>query len=458
MQETILRNFRKVVTPEFISESARKANFNRRVTSKISGVNFVHMLIMQINSSREINYSNLNSTLYRINRHVCISNQALSEYFYRESSVIFIKSIYEKVFSFQKEILCTQSSSTIDQTTLNLFNRIFIEDSTFCTLHKSLVSKYKGNGGVKNSGLKIDLVHELKSGAIAKLSVTPGNISDTHLGGLILEELCCNDLILRDLGYFNLNDMYKIDNYGAFFISRYKYKVNVYLNKNDSDPIDVGRYLDKQCRDFSTSIIDIPIFLGEIKQSVRLIAYKTPPEVANERRRKAQYVARDKGRRSISEGQLNLCDYVILITNIPVTKIPAEIIGTIYRIRWSIELIFKTWKSQLKLQVNLRGYKATRIECLVYATLITCLLTTLVYGWLNKINGFGEREISLDKLTKWLLNKQGYCRLVWGNPSKLEREIQVGLKTIRTQKRKRKTTLERVITMEAYSEKYVANF
>ncbi|HXF29682.1 MAG TPA: IS4 family transposase [Chlamydiales bacterium] len=457
MQEAILRNFRKVVTPEFISESARKAKFNHRVTSKISGLNFVHMLIMQINSGRDVSYSNLNSVLNTINRHICISNQALSEYFYKESSVIFIKSIYEKVFSFQKELLCTQSRLVIDQKTLNMFNRIFIEDSTFCTLHKSLASKYKGNGGGNHSGLKIDLVHELKTGAIVKLSVAPGNISDIHLGSLFLEELCCNDLILRDLGYFNLNDMQKIENYNAYFISRLKYKVNVYLNEHDADPIDLGRYLGKQCRDLSTPL-DTLVFLGDRKQKIRLIAYKVSAEVANERRRKAQYVARDKGRRSISEGQLNLCDYVILVTNIPATKIPAEVIGTIYRIRWSIELIFKTWKSQFRLQVNLRGHKATRIECIVYATLITCLLTTVVYGWLKRINGPEAREISLDKLSKWLLNKQGYCRLIWGDPSKLAQEMQAELKTIRVQKRTRKTTLERVVNMEAYSEKYGVNF
>jgi len=458
MQDAILRNFRKVVTPEFISECARKANFTRRITGKISGVNFIQMLITQINSGREVNYSNLNSMLTKINRHACISNQALSEYFYKESSVIFIKSIYEKVFSFQKEVLLTQYRNKIDQKTLNLFNRIFIEDSTFCTLHKSLASKYKGNGGGKNSGLKIDLVHELKAGATMKLSMTPGNVSDCHFGSLMLEELRINDLILRDLGYFKLDDMRNIDNCGAYFVSRFKYKVKIYLNRDDSDPIDVGRYLAKRCRDFSTQIIDIAIFLGDTKQRVRLIAYKVSPEVANERRRKAQYVSRDKGRRPISQGQLNLCDYVILVTNIPTGKIPAEVIGTIYRIRWTIELIFKTWKSQLKLQINLRGYKPTRIECLVYAILITCLLSTLVYGWLKKINGPEEREISFDKLTKWLLNKQGYYRLFWRDVSKLEREIQAGLNTIRVQKRKRKTTLERVVNMEAYSEKYAVNF
>jgi len=99
MQDAILRNFRKVVTSKFISENARKTNFNCRVTSKISGVNFIQMLIMQINSGREINYSNLNSTLCRINHHICISNQALSEYFYRECLVQLLPEILPCLYS-----------------------------------------------------------------------------------------------------------------------------------------------------------------------------------------------------------------------------------------------------------------------------------------------------------------------------------------------------------------------
>ncbi len=355
-------------------------------------------------------------------------------------------------------MLIRQIGSGRAQYTLNVFNRVLVEDSTFCVLNEKLKEKYKGVGGVTSkSSLKIDLVHELKTSAIIRLSISAGSVSDARSGSLLLEELQSDDLVLRDLGYYKIDEFDMISRKNAYYISRFKVNTKVCLDKEGQPPVDIVRYLGMAYDNFPQKIIDIIVYLGDPKLRARLIAYKVPPEVANERRRKVRKAASDSGRGTASEQRLSLCDYVILITNIPTERAGAAIIGTIYRIRWSIELIFKTWKSHLNLQSSLTGYKVTRIKCFVYATLIICLLTTLVHGWLKKIDP-GEKEISLDKLVKWLLNKQGYVRLFWGAITKLEMEIQRGMRSIRTQKRKRKTTLERVVGFEAYSEKYVVNF
>lgn len=421
-------------------------------------MDFARMLIMQVGSGHEMNYSNLNATLSKIDPLINISNQALSEYFYKKSSVEFVKSIYENVFLFQKEKLLQNYGKNLDQKTLAFFNRILIQDSTICVLNKKLESKYKGSGGsASKASLKIDVIHELKSSAILRMIISEGNLPDISFASFILEEVSAGDLVLRDLGYFKLNELKKISDQNAYFISRFKSDISVYLTREDTKPIDLGRYLKTSTDKSENPIVDVVVYLGAIKQESRLIAYKVPPETSNERRRKAKRTAACS-KFGISEGRLNLCDYVILITNIPVEMLQAEIIGTIYRIRWAIELIFKTWKSHLNLQLSLKGSKATRIECFVYATLIICLLTTLVHGWLKRIIDPLGNEISLDKLTKWLVSKQGYFRLFYGAISKLEDELQRNLRQIRMQKRKRKTTLERVVSSEPYSEKYVANF
>ncbi len=75
MQDAILRNLRKVVTPQFISETSRKVRFHQRCTSQISGISFTQMLIKQIGSGREMNYSNLNDSLSNINPCINISNR-----------------------------------------------------------------------------------------------------------------------------------------------------------------------------------------------------------------------------------------------------------------------------------------------------------------------------------------------------------------------------------------------
>jgi hypothetical protein len=410
------------------------------------------MLIAQAGCGHEMSYSGLNASLRKINPNIDISNQALAKYFYRQSSVELIRSIYEKIFLFQREkLLCDISKN--DSQALSQFNRILIQDSTICVLREQLKAHYKGSGGcASKASLKIDVIHELKTATILKISISAGNKPDISESGAILTEIQNGDLVLRDLGYFKLSILAQFAEKNAFFISRYNPHLNVYLKSDDTSPIKLGSYLQTQYAHLN--VIDIDIYLGDAKEKFRLIAYRVPPEISNQRRRKARRNAISKGR-TAGEAYLNLFDYVILITNVPREKAKAELIGTIYRVRWNIELIFKTWKSLFNLQLNLQGYKATRIECFVYTILILALLTTIIHGWLKRmgIDVIGE-EISLERLSKWLLNSQGYFWLLWQGVAKLEEGILKNLRSITKQKRKRKTTLERVASCECYLEKY----
>lgn len=457
MKDSILRNFRKVVTPQFISEIAQETAFNKKVTAKISGIDFVRMLISQVGSGRELNYTNLNATLYKLNKYINISNQSLSEYFYKKSSVELLKAIYEKIFSTQKEVLSGKCINHISHKIFDLFNRILIEDSTTCVLNKELESSYKGSGGsASKSSLKIDLIHELKTAAILKITISQGNVPDVSLGKSLLSEVLAGDLVLRDLGYFKIDDLNEISQIKAYFISRYKSGVNVYMDKGSDKPLKIGEYLKVVYDKRPNQIIEMNVYLGAAKLAVRLIAYKVPPEMANQRRRKARREAACQGF-TCSHERLALCDFVILITNIPNDLIEAKIIGTFYRIRWTIELIFKVWKSQLNLQKSLAARKENCILCFIYATLILCLLTTVIHGWVNKIIDPCGKEVSWDKLSKWLINMDGYFRLCFGSVLKLEIEIQKDLRKIKMQKRKRKTSAERVNCSEGYGEKYAVN-
>lgn len=67
----------------------------------------------------------------------------------------------------------------------------------------------------------------------------------------------------------------------------------------------------------------------------------------------------------MSKGKEFGINYSAFITNVPIEILSAEIIGTIYQLRWEIELIFKQWKSQLKMNV-LEGINHNRIECLIW--------------------------------------------------------------------------------------------
>ncbi len=119
--------------------------------------------------------------------------------------------------------------------------------------------------------------------------------------------------------------------------------------------------------------IDIAIRLGTVKRlDCRLVAVRLPEEVAQRRLRKLKRTLKKKGR-TISERQRVMCQWLVLITNLPAEQFTIEEICVLYRVRWQVELLFKRWKSLVGLSRS-RGHRAYRVLCETYAKLLGCLV------------------------------------------------------------------------------------
>ena len=77
--------------------------------------------------------------------------------------------------------------------------------------------------------------------------------------------------------------------------------------------------------------------------------------LANLRRRKPRKEAKKKGR-TPSQAHLAMCDWTLFATNATADILPVEIILSLYRLRWQIELIFKQLKSVLRIHSSLNEY------------------------------------------------------------------------------------------------------
>lgn len=74
-----------------------------------------------------------------------------------------------------------------------------------------------------------------------------------------------------------------------------------------------------------------------------------------------------------------------LLTNVP-DDIDADTIGTLYRLRWHIELVFKDWKSD----ANLRAFQSEQryiVEGLIWASLCAAFLKRAIAHWAQLITG-----------------------------------------------------------------------
>src|SRR5271157_6282984 len=86
-----------------------------------------------------------------------------------------------------------------------------------------------------------------------------------------------------------------------------------------------------------------------------------------------------------------MCQWLVLITNLPADQFTIEEICVLYRVRWQIELLFKRWKSLAGLGHS-RGRRAYRVLCETYAKLLGCLVqhwgTRLRGGPLSRISAY----------------------------------------------------------------------
>jgi hypothetical protein len=122
---------------------------------------------------------------------------------------------------------------------------------------------------------------------------------------------------------------------------------------------------------------EFPVLLGCTHQlPVRLLAVRVPPDVANRRRRQLRARARDHGRTPSAE-ILAWADWTLLVTNAPADRLSLHEALVLLRARWQIELLFKLWKQQGKIDES-RSTKPWRVLCEVWAK----LLAVLIQHWL----------------------------------------------------------------------------
>ncbi len=102
--------------------------------------------------------------------------------------------------------------------------------------------------------------------------------------------------------------------------------------------------------------------------------------------------------------------YNIFITNIPQELLSASQVRTTYRLRWQIEILFKTWKSVFQIH-EVKPMQLYRFQCLLWASLLLILLFMPLIGffkqhfWQQK-----QQEVSEWKMLVWLKNHlQLFC-------------------------------------------------
>lgn len=302
-----------------------------------------------------------------------------------------------------------------DKELIRKFNSIYADDSTTLNLPEELNEFFPGNvsRGKKKAQIKIHAMYNFSDNSFPYLSVHNYTESDQGLAWNILPLLKPNDLILRDLGFQNLSIQKELIEKGIYFVSKKKSGVKVFDSENHKE-INLIRYLRKK------RFFDAEVLVGaEDKVRMRLVIRPLSKEVAAERKRKAK---KDRDQRlNHSKEYYELLGYSILLTNIPLEICDRKEISELYGLRWKIETIFKSWKSNFSLEkiIPERCNNPERINCIIYLMLILILLYHTCWLGnkdLKEKNTEGNAPLSLLKLTKFF--KQHFGAIESGENNK----------------------------------------
>jgi len=315
---------------------------------------------------------------------------------------------------------------------LSSFGRVLLQDSTSLALDPRLATAFPGSKNQSNkvqAGAKIQAVYELLSQRFLHFELSGFTRNDQAAAPDLVPLLRPADLVLRDLGYFVLSVFAQIQQRGAYFLSRFRYGVQLY--SPTGQPLNLLRQLRR------TGSLDQTLLMGaQEKLPVRLVAIPLPPAVAAERRRKAK-LNRDKRCRPNRES-LALLGWLILVTNIPKTTCSAKQTAQIYRLRWRIEILFKSWKSHFRL-TDLPAGSPEQIEILLYSRLLFISLFQTAFGLLSRyFQQAHQRPLSLLRLARFFTQHHALLPALLRHPDGLPLLEALLLKHCTYEKRKRR--------------------
>ena len=272
---------------------------------------------------------------------------------------------------------------------LRQFNGVYLLDSSYIVLAEHLAELFAGKGGSGSAaGLKLLVSFEYQGGQVMALDIQSGREPDQNCK-LHLAWAKPGSLHLFDLGFFKQETFDQLTQRGAFFVSRYQSQTALYWQADDVRGFDVLAFL----RSLEGDQADIQVYLGSRSRTpVRVLFQRLPADVVTERRRKARRKMKKEGKVP-SQRYLALLEWLILITNIPPENLSFEQLFALYRLRWQIEIIFKTWKSEAGLD-KLGPWRPERVLAQFYARLIGL---TLFHRLIAPLRFACSRELSFSK-------------------------------------------------------------
>ncbi len=383
-------------SPGVVEAIARESGFVQR-ESKLGGMEFLGIMTQGLYSRPDATLDQMVAMGKDINKELEISAEGLHQRI-NHSGVEFLKKMLSKALELSVSMLIDESIPRI----LDSFEKVHLLDSTQVSLPAELSSVWSGSGGcASEAGLKLHLMLDYKSGGYESIAITDGISPDQNYIDEAIKRVNPGDLLIDDLGYFKQEAIMDIDQRGAYFLCRFSHRNNLYKEEDGRlVKFDLMSEL-KRVQKKGVALCEFDVWFQKKgrKVKMRLTCEIVPAEVAEDRRRNARKVARKKGRKPTGK-HLFFLGWNLYITNVEKTILETESVGLVHRVRWYVELVFKSWKSYHGL-TEVRGKRKERIECFIYGRLIMMTIMAFLNGSVKRhLWNTKRREASFLKVVR----------------------------------------------------------
>jgi hypothetical protein len=272
--------------------------------------------------------------------------------------------------------------------------RVLLQDSTIIGLPVRLFALFSGvsNAHASVCNARVQCVYDLIDEKFIHFTIDPYTKNDLKAAPEL--DLKQGDLVIRDRGYLTFGEIQRHLQLKADCIYRHK-STTIYLDTQTGKEIDL-------IKEFKvTTTFDTMVSLNDKNATpVRLIALPINEEIANIRRMKAK----KEMKKPPSKEYLELLSWSIFITTISLKIAESSFILKAYRLRWRIEIIFKSWKSNMEF-TKIHNVSKTQLSIILFARFIMIIICIqYIFSPARMIiKKYLKKDLSMIKVVRYLM-------------------------------------------------------
>lgn len=255
---------------------------------------------------------------------------------------------------------------------LDGFKDIVIQDSSIIRLHEFLSDKWPAARSRKAAaGVKVSCVVSAIANGPKSVKIFPERVAEIKT--LKIGPWVKDRVLLIDLGFFKYGIFNKIDKCNGYFVSRLKANANPTIVK-----------LNNTCRGNSIQVEGKKIkdVLPHLKRNVLDVMVEI---TYKKRKYKGKQTSVTRLFRAVAILNNETEEYHVYITNIPIEKLSAEDVATLYSARWEIEMLFKELKSYYSMD-KIPSKNPCIVEGLIWVAILTLMCSRRIHNFIKNVN------------------------------------------------------------------------